>query len=173
MLKKIFVIGLLAVVVVAAAFSIYNTSFAAKPEAELVTSNVAVAQGNMQGNGQGAQSRGSQGDGTGVPSPENGMTEWVSFSGEVTAVALPQFTLLADDGQEIPAEVGNISDVEQLGLDLQVGDQVSVVGFWDPNGGFALKSLTLDETGQTFDLRDEYGRPQWAGGKGQGGHSQP
>lgn len=175
MFKKILVAGLLVVVVVAAAFSIYNTSFAAKPEAVAAANDAAAAQGYGQGNGQGAQSRGSQGDGmgTGIPSPENGLTEWVSFSGEVTAVALPQFTLLTEDGQEIPAEVGNISYVEQLGLVLEVGDQVSVIGFWDTNGGFALKSLTLDETGETFELRDEYGRPLWSGGKGRGGHSQP
>lgn len=188
MFKKILVAGLLAVVVVAAAFSIYNTSFAAKPEAVSAANDAAVAQGYGHGNGQSAvqsygqgnvqgagQSRGSQGDstGTGIPSPENGLTEWVSFSGEITAVALPQFTLLTGDGQEIPAEVGNISYVGQLGLVLEVGDQVSVVGFWDTNGGFALKSLTLDETGETFELRDDYGRPLWSGGNGRGGHSQP
>ena len=173
MLKKTLVIGLLVVVVVAAAFSIYNTSFAAKAETAALVNSPAAAQSNGQGNGQSGRPGGAQGDGTGVPSPQNALTEWVSFSGEVTAIALPQFTLLADDGQEIPAELGNISYIEQLGLDLQVGDQVSVIGFWDPNGGFALKSLTLDETGQTFVLRDEYARPLWSGGKGQGRRSQP
>lgn len=173
MFKKILVIGLVAVVVVAAAFSIYNTSFAARTTPETMVSDVATAQGYGQGNGQGAQSRGSQGDGTGVPSPQNGLTEWITFSGEVTAVGVPQFTLLADDGQEIPAELGNISYVEQIGLVLEVGDQVSVTGFWDTNGGFALQSLTFDETGQTYVLRDDYGRPAWMGGKGQGRHSQP
>jgi hypothetical protein len=206
MFKKILVLGLLAVVIVATAFSIYNNTLAAQAEPETAAAldtaaaSAVAAPGNGQGaqarGGQGAgtgiafdaqanldttvagagpgngqaQSRGSQGGGTGVPAPQNGLTEWVTYSGEVMAYTAPTFTLVTDSGETISAELGNISYVEQLGLVLQVGDQVSVTGFWDVNGGLALKSLTLDATGQTFALRDDLGRPLWAGGKGQGGH---
>lgn len=231
MLKKILIGGLVAVVVVAVAFSIYNTTLAARGVQDAQSSTLSTAQGagqaagngygqgaqvaapdaapdtildvvqdavlgavqgttqsavqgaqgngqGGQGNGSGAQSHGSQnaaGDQTGVPNPQpqNGFTEWVSFSGTVSGYAAPRFTLLTDDGQSIPAEVGNISYITELGLALQDGDRVSVIGFWDANGGLALKSLTLEASGETFSFRDDLGRPLWSGGRGQGGPSKP
>jgi hypothetical protein len=191
MLKKILIGGLVAVVVVAAAFSIYNTTLAARQDPQAQISAAGTTQGfgqgygqasgqanGGQGNGQGGQSHGNQnaaGDQTGIPDPQpqNGLTEWVSYTGMVSAYAAPKFTLLTDDGQSIPAEVGNSRYANELGLVLQDGDRVSVVGFWDAGGGLALKSLTLEASGETFNFRDDLGRPLWAGGRGQGNSSHP
>ncbi len=168
MFKKI-LIGILAtVVVIAAATSFYNTVSASGPT---LNQSASAAQGNgngngRNGNGQGSQFRGKGGNGSGTPNPQNGLTEWVTFSGVVSDYVAPKFSLLTADGQTIPAELGNTNYVTNLGLALKDGDAVTVTGFWDTNGGLALKSLTLDSTGQTFTFRDDLGRPLWAGGQG-------
>lgn len=174
MFKKILIGILVVIVIAAAASSIYNTVLA-RDQADLANGAADNSYGT-NGNGNGAQARGENGTGTGVPNPQNGLTELVTYSGEISAYAAPNFTLLTDDGQSIPAEIGNISYAAELGLVLADGDRVTVTGFWDANGGLALKSLTLENTGQTFTFRDEYGRPAWAGGRGgQGGqgHTTP
>jgi len=173
MIKKIFVSVLLVTILSAAVFSIYNTTYARSQGQTTTTA------GNGQGNGQGGQGGQGQGNGqrgangtqtgTGIPDPQNGLTEWLTYSGVVSAYAAPNFTLLTSDGQSIAAELGNTSYVTGLGLTLKDGDAVTVVGFIDANGGLALKSLTLTATGETFNFRDDTARPLWAGGKGNGG----
>lgn len=68
----------------------------------------------------------------------------------------------------IPAELGSLNYVAELGVVLQEGDLVNETGFWDANGGLALRSLTLVDTGITYQFRDELARPLWAGPKGNG-----
>jgi hypothetical protein len=183
MFKKILIGMLVVIVIAAAASSIYSTVSARN---QVAGTNVATgeslgngygAQANgANGSGTGTQARGANGTGTGVPDPQNGLTEWVTYSGVVSAYAAPKFSLITADGQSIPAEIGNLNYATELGLALKDGDAVTVIGFWDANGGLALKSLTLDSTGQTFTFRDDTGRPSWAGGQGgQGGqgHTTP
>jgi uncharacterized protein YdeI (BOF family) len=136
--------------------------------------------GGWRTNGQAAQSAGHNGENRGtaneqvsVAAPQNGLNEWLTLNGVISEVALPGFTLLADDGQVILVELGNPNYISSLGLTLQDGDRVSVTGFWDANGGFSLGSLTLETTGQQFTFRDASGRPVWAGGKGHGQGGQP
>ncbi len=117
---------------------------------------------SQSGSGAGAQGT------TGIPQPQNGMTGLVTYSGTVSAYALPQFTLLTSDGQAILTQLGNQSYVAGLGLVLQDGDAVTVTGFIDSSGALAVTSLTIQSTGETFTLRDATsGRPAWAGGRGQ------
>jgi hypothetical protein len=101
---------------------------------------------------------------TGEPAPQNGFTEWIEYSGVVRDYSAGKFTLVTPTGEEIPAELGNQGYLTASGLALVDGDAVSVVGFWDAGGGLALKSLSLTSTGQTYNFRDEMGRPLWAGG---------
>ena len=177
MFKKMLIVTLASVLVIAVAASIFNT-VAAKSQTQISTPTTAPAAGQSISNnsGQGNQFHGENGqgnldaNGAGTPAPQNGLTEWVTFSGVVSDYVAPKFALLTQDGQSIPAELGNSNYVSGLGLALQNGDAVTVTGFWDTNGGLALKSLTLDNTGQTFAFRDDLGRPLWAGGQG---HNRP
>ena len=117
---------------------------------------------SQSGTGSGAQGT------TGIPQPQNGMTGLVTYSGTVSAYAMPQFTLLTSDGQAILTQLGNQSYVASLGLVLQDGDAVTVTGFIDSSGALAVTSITIQSTGETFTLRDATsGRPAWAGGRGQ------
>jgi len=133
----------------------------------------AITNGASQGQGRGYRGGGRNGDnanssqsGTGIPDPQNGFQEWVSLSGTVSAYAPPNFTLLTSDGQNIAAQLGNLSYVSSLGLELQDGQQVSLTGYYDPSGSLAVGQISLIDSGQTYTLRDDSGRPMWAGGQG-------
>ena len=84
------------------------------------------------------------------------------MDGTVSQVAYPTFNLTTADGQTILASVGNLNYAASLGIDLSEGELVSVVGYWDADGTFAIKSLVAG--GVTYTLRDDYGRPLWSGG---------
>lgn len=99
-----------------------------------------------------------------APDPQNGLTEWITFEGTVNDYVPPSLTLLTDDGQYLVVELGNTNYIANLGLNLENGTRVSGIGFYDTNGGLTVGQITLDATGTTFSLRDDMGRPLWAGG---------
>jgi len=119
--------------------------------------------GRGQGQGQGAtQGAGTQ---TGVPKPQAGQKESITLHGVVSNFAAPNFTLITDDGQTVAVQLGNQRFVSDLGMVLQEGDAVTVVGFYETSDSFAVSTLTLDANGQVYMLRDQAtGRPMWAGG---------
>lgn len=122
--------------------------------------------GNGNRNGrrwQQSNSNGSQGS-YATPNPQNGMSELLTFTGTVSNVAAPNFTLTTSDGQTIPAQLGNLNYLTSIGLTLSEGETVTVVGYWDTSASFAVQQITLASTGQTYSLRDNLGRPLWRGG---------
>ncbi len=144
----------------------------AQPEANTTGQQVAGTQGRG-GQGNPNAGNGNRGSGNGargqnqasnVPSPENGLQEWVTFSGQVSNFSENYFTLLTADGQQIPVQLGSLNYIASLNLALQEGDAVTVVGFWETVDTFTAGAITLDATGEVINLRDEIGRPLWAGG---------
>ncbi|MBK8048687.1 MAG: hypothetical protein IPK16_17130 [Anaerolineales bacterium] len=93
--------------------------------------------------------------------PQNNFGAWQTLTGTVSKYAAPNFVLTTADGQEIAAQLGNLSFVNQIGLELADGQTVTVVGGTDKSAGFAIKSIIVD--GITYDLRDDAGRPLWTG----------
>ena len=126
--------------------------------------NQSQGQGQGQARGQGGNRGQANGSNMNQPALQNGIQEWVTLQGEVSEYLAPDITLLLADGQTIQAQLGNISFVESLGLKLQAGESVTVVGFYDPQGGFAVGQITLQSSGETFILRNDQGQPAWAGG---------
>ncbi|MGB9673976.1 MAG: hypothetical protein ACPL3P_07540 [Anaerolineales bacterium] len=124
--------------------------------------NTANGNGNRR-HGQQFNTNGSR-DAYATPNPQNGMGELLTFSGTVSNFAAPNFTLITSDGQTINAQLGNLNYVSSLGLSLTNGESVTVVGYWDPSGSFAVQKITDETTGQTYTLRDDLGRPLWRGG---------
>jgi len=169
MFKKILIGALAAIVITAIGFSVYNVL--AKGTNQSASAPVAtqppVEQG-QQGSGLGQQQGQGQGkgQGSGIPNSQNGLTEWTTVQGVVSNYAAPNFTLTTADGQVLAIQLGNLNYVNSLGLIMKDGDSITLTGFYDPSGAFAVGTLTLDATGQTFTLRDEYGRPAWRGGGG-------
>ena len=124
-------------------------------------------QGNTNagnGNRGGANGARGQNQASNVPAPENGLQEWVTFSGQVSSFSENYFTLLTADGQQLPIQLGSLNYITSLNLALQEGDAVTVVGFWETVDTFTAGTITLDATGEVINLRDEIGRPMWAGG---------
>jgi hypothetical protein len=130
------------------------------------TANQTYGQGNRYGQSRGrGQGKGSgTGSGNTSPAPQNSFQEWVSLEGIVSAYSPPEFILITNDNKTITAEIGNISYAENIGLTINDGDHVTVTGFYDANDAFTVGQITLQSSGMTYMLRDELGRPNWAGG---------
>lgn len=126
------------------------------------TTSAAGNNGNGNGNRWGGQNQTETG--SGVPAPQNGLTELITFHGVVENFAPPYANLTTDDGQAIAAQLGSQSFLNQIGLTLVNGEAVSVQGFWENSESFAVSQLTLTSSGQVYTFRDELGRPAWRGG---------
>jgi hypothetical protein len=120
--------------------------------------------GRGRGRGGAAETSPGQGAPQAVPDPQNGYQEWQTFQGVVGDYAPPNFTLILENGEVVPAQLGNLNYVNSLGLTLELGQVVTVTGYYDPSGSLAVGQITLDPSGETFTLRDNYGRPVWGGG---------
>lgn len=119
---------------------------------------------NGNGNRGNSTANQAQNNPSGTPDPQNGLQEWLTLSGQVSNFSANVFTLVTSDGQQIPVQLGSQNYVSGLGLTLQDGDAVTVVGFWETADTFTAGTLTLDASGEVISLRDDLGRPLWAGG---------
>lgn len=86
---------------------------------------------------------------------------WVVYEGTLTELQ-PEPVLQTGDGQSIQLGMGPGSYRESLELVLNVGDEVSVIGFYE-GSEFKVKDLANRATGQRAVFRDDTGRPMWAG----------
>lgn len=121
--------------------------------------------------GQPLWSGGSRGQGqAGVPQGEPQMLaatedhEWVTVSGVVLSIDDTQMTVQTDSGEIVIAD-RPWSFALEAGFTAQVGDQVTVQGFYE-NETFEAGQLTNGDL--TVSIRDDTGRPLWAGGRGSG-----
>jgi hypothetical protein len=151
------------------------------------TENVAEARGQGQGRGVGegngyeeqqtgwntssdTERKGRGGNGQEVdafvrqyPNYESTPEEWVLIDGVVAqapAVGV-DLTVKTGDGQEIAVGTGP-GYMEAQGFTLQAGEQVQVQGYWEDDELKAAQVTRLPD-GQTITLRDQDGRPRWAG----------
>lgn len=113
--------------------------------------------GNSRGAGQGgaAERQYSNYD----AAPEATMT----YEGTVVQVPEPGVELVIEtsEGEELEIGTGPM-DLAARGFALKAGEPLQVKGYWEDNE-FKAAQLTRLSTGQTFALRDEFGRPVWAG----------
>jgi hypothetical protein len=87
----------------------------------------------------------------------------VELSGAVVSLDGSDLILQTAQAEQVMASLGKPGYWETLGVTLQSGDAVQLGGFWEGDE-FEVSTLTLIATGQTVVLRDESGRPMWAGG---------
>lgn len=89
--------------------------------------------------------------------------DWDTYAG--TVVQAPEtgeeLIIETDDGDQVVIGTGPDSLVDQ-GLNLEAGEQVQVQGYWE-SGEFRAAQVTRLRDGATVSLRDELGRPTWAG----------
>ena len=150
------------------------------------TAFVAEAKGNGPGHdeasehaeGESGLGRGSQGQGNagyyvaerqypnydGSP-PE----EWLVHEGTVVLPPEDGVDLVIEmsDGKKLTVGTGPMYMASQ-GFILQAGEPVQVLGYWEDHE-FKAAQLTCLTDGRTITLRDELGRPAWAGAGRRGG----
>jgi hypothetical protein len=128
----------------------------------------ATAPGNgaERGSGQGAgggkgNSEDSRGRGEGYAA-----TEWVTVNGKVIARVDDELTIQTADG-EMVVHLGPEWYWDAEGIALNAGDQVQVTGFYEGDE-FEVARVENTTTGESVTLRNESGRPMWAGRGRQG-----
>jgi len=120
-----------------------------------------AAQGRGAFGGAGASDGRGQSSGAGQGRNENGAVrtiEWETQTGEVTVVN-GEITIQTAEGQVV---VGMGQSTYREGFGLEVGDEITVLGFHE-DGEFKAGTVENLTTGETIVLRDEAGRPMWAG----------
>jgi hypothetical protein len=128
-------------------------------------------QGEQGGNGNGKGSRGQAadsppGDQTGTGQAQ--MAEWLALQGAVVSVDKDALVVQIDSGAQVIVDGRAWSFAREQEFSAEVGDQVTLVGFYE-DGDFEVGQIDDLTNGQTALLRDEDGRPMWAGRGYRGG----
>ena len=127
--------------------------------------------GGGQGNGQGYGAEGNGGSqaysGDGTATGQAVVDEWLTLTGAVTAADADLLTVDTGSG-EVAVENRGWWYAQEQGFVAQVGDQVTLTGFYEGDA-FEVGRIDNLTTGQTVTLRDENGRPLWAGRGRRGG----
>lgn len=189
MLKKILIIsgGILIITVLAAGALIRTTTVLARQNGEVPNGNApsaylhngwenahayhqgypnddsprAFGNGQQNGNGNGQGARGAQ-DGSGPIETRQQAT----LNGSVSAIDDYGLTFQTADGGTIEIAPRAWRYAQEQGFRVNVGDSISVQGFYDEDGIFEAAIITNLASGQSVTLRDQNGRPLWAGGRG-------
>jgi hypothetical protein len=122
------------------------------------------APGNQTGAGQGRED--APGDQT-VAGQAN-VEGWLTIQGIVVSVDANALIVQADSGQQVTVENRAWWFAQEQGFSAQVGDQVTLVGFYEGDH-FEVGRIDNATNGQTVRVRDENGRPLWAGRGRRGG----
>jgi len=91
--------------------------------------------------------------------------EWLSVTGVVESVEGTELVLRTESGGLVEVTLGQAGYWDAQGISLVRGDVVVVEGLSGDGSSLEVRSVTLLSTGQTVVLRDENGRPMWAGGR--------
>jgi hypothetical protein len=100
------------------------------------------------------------GDGIGIGQAQ--VDQWLTVQGAVTWVDSNGLTLQSSGGGEVAVENRPWWFAQEQGFSAQVGDQVAFVGFYE-NDDFEVGQITNMTSGQTVPIREDSGRPLWAG----------
>jgi hypothetical protein len=132
-------------------------------QSDLAQSDYGRGQGQGGNGGGGGQGQGAGGDRL-YPNYENPPDEWAIYEGTVIEAPTDGGDMVIEtaDGQEIVVGTGP-SYMQAQGFTLQAGENVQVQGYWE-NGELRAAQVTRQSDGQTIILRDQTGRPAWAGG---------
>jgi hypothetical protein len=116
-----------------------------------------------QANGRGGYGQGSRTVERQYPNYESAPEEWVQYEGTVVRAPAAGLDLVIknDSDEEVAAGTGP-GYVEDQGFRLQAGERVQIQGYWE-DGEFKAAQVTRLRDGETIALRDEIGRPAWAG----------
>ncbi len=125
-----------------------------------------AALANVQGNGSrgGGQGQG-QGQGQGVAAQG---AQWTTLQGSVVSVDQVAMTVKASNGEQVVIENRPWTYALEQKFSAKVGDQITMKGFYQ-NGLFEIGQMQNVTSGASVQVRDQAGRPGWAG-RGNGGN---
>jgi hypothetical protein len=108
-----------------------------------------------------------------VPGDQTGtgqanVEEWLTLQGTVVSADADALVVQTVSGEQVTIENRPWWFAQEQGFSAQVGDQVTLIGFYE---GDDLEVGQIDDitSGQTVPVRDENGRPLWAGRGRRGG----
>ena len=117
--------------------------------------------GESRGSGYDGEGRSdAPGDGTGTGLADVG--ECLTQSGAVTGVDAGVLTVQLDNGELVEMMGRPWTYAQEQGFTAQLGDRVTVVGFYEGDE-FEVGQIDNDSTGLSVVIREESGRPLWAG----------
>jgi hypothetical protein len=99
-----------------------------------------------------------EGKGTGLAE----VSEWLMLSGEVTGIDAGLLTVQLDNGELVEMMGRPWTFAQEQSFTAEVGDRVTVVGFYEGDE-FEVGQIDNDSTGLSVAIREESGRPLWAG----------
>jgi hypothetical protein len=106
------------------------------------------------------------GDQTGIGQAQ--VEEWLFIQGTIASVDADTLVVQTVSGEQVTVENRAWWFAQEQGFSAQVGDQVTLVGFYEGDD-FEVGRIDDATTSQTVLLRDENGRPLWAGRGRRGG----
>ncbi len=129
------------------------------------------SQGYGKGQGAGGNGNGIENNPVNAGEGQAQVTNALVLEGTVTQVDEDILVLETSAGETI--EVSNRAwwYASDAGFAVQVGNQLRVSGFYESEDQFEVISMENLTNGQSVSLREETGRPMWAGGgRGRGGN---
>jgi hypothetical protein len=94
--------------------------------------------------------------------------EWLTLQGTVVSVDADVLVVQTVSGEQVTMENRPWWFAQEQGFSAQVGDQVTLIGFYEGDR-FEVGQMDDITKGQTVLVRDENGRPLWAGRGRRGG----
>lgn len=119
-------------------------------------------QGSAAGIGQGGQPEGASADGSSLGQAD--VNAWITETGVIESISPDLWMIRLSDGTSLELEGRALSYLLEKGFSAKVGDNLTMTGFFDGEK-FELGQIENIATGLTMRVRDENGRPLWAGGR--------
>lgn len=119
--------------------------------------------GSRGGNGGRNENNGEIGPGTGQAE----VNEWITLQGVVTSVDESALVIQLSSGELVTVENRPWWFAQEQGFSSEVGDEIIVLGFYEGEN-FEAGQLTNITTNLVVDIRQDSGRPLWAGGSRSG-----
>lgn len=101
------------------------------------------------------------GDGTGQANVE----EWMTYSGVMESATTDVWVISLENGSLLELDGQVLRYLVEHGFTVSEGDELSLTGFYDGED-FEVGKIDSITTGESILVRDENGRPLWAGGRG-------
>ena len=136
-------------------------------EQQAVTAAAGRGQGGQGQGGYGAEGRTDvPGDGTGTGQAQ--VEAWLTLRGTVVSVDDTSLVVQTDSGEQVVVENRPWWFAQEQGFSANIGDKVTVVGFYEDDE-FEVGQLENLTSGLAVSIREEGGRPLWAGRGRRGG----